>query len=872
LEDISKRYNPEEIEKKWNKYWEDNKIFVANVDSKKPKFSMVIPPPNVTGILTVGHVLNLTLQDIIIRTKKLQGYEVLWVPGTDHAGIATSSKVEGMLRKKNLTRYDVGRENFLKMCWEWTDEYHGKIVAQIKRLSLAVDWTRERFTLDEKYVDAVLEAFVRLYNEGYIYRDEYIVNYCPSCRTVISNEEVQDVEEKSFLWYIKYPLKKGDSLIVATTRPETMLGDTAVAVHPDDKRYKKYIGETVILPLVEREIPVIADDSIDMNFGTGVVKVTPAHDPLDFKIGKKHKLKFIIVIDEKGFINENGSNYKGLERFEARKKILEDLKSTGLLVKEEEYTHSVGHCKRCDTVVEPYLSKQWFVSMKELGLKAKKVVEKGKIKFYLPRWKKVYYHWIDNIIDWPISRQLWWGHRIPVYYCKDCGNIMVSKEKIEICSKCFSKNVYQDEDVLDTWFSSWLWPFATLGWPQKTKEIEKFYPTDVLVTGWDIIFLWVARMIIASLKFMNDIPFEKVYFNGMVRDEKRRKLSKSLGNSVDPMELIAKYGSDALRIGIILITPEGQDVIFTEKSIENGRNFLNKVWNAYRFIALNRKDSEPVIEGLSLSFTDRWIISKTMQNLMFVENALNDFRINDAARRIFEGFWSEFCDWYLEIVKSYLNDENDRKRVINVALWVLEHYIKILYPFAPCISEEIFNRIHNGKEFLYDSKWPIYEKHLIDEKIEEKFEILKEFVINVRNVRGDFNIKPNIILTCYVNGEQELIDLINEEAKWITNLCGIEPPKQGTLTGECAFFALKGIDVYIQLKGVVDFDIERERLSKELNKVEIELKRVSEQLKNKLFLEKAPEDVLNNMREKEKYFKEKVLKLKRLLKNIESNA
>lgn len=871
MNEIPTRYNTEETEKKWIKFWDDNKTFQANIDSKKPKFTIVIPPPNVTGILTVGHVLNLTLQDIIIRTKKLQGYEVLWLPGTDHAGIATSGKVESELRKKNLSRFGVGREKFVSMCWDWTKEYHKRISAQMRRLCLAVDWSRERFTLDEKYVNAVLEAFVRLYEDGLIYRDEYIVNLCPFCMTVISNEEIQDVEEKGHLWYIKYPLKKGGFLTVATTRPETMLGDTALAVNPADARYKQYIGEIAILPIMDREIPIIADSSIDISFGTGVVKVTPAHDPLDFLIGKRHKLQSVIVIDKNGKINDNGGKFKGLDRFEARKNIIDELKEIGLLEKEEPYTHSVGHCKRCNTIVEPFLSKQWFVSMKELGIKAKKVVEKGKIKFYLPRWKKVYYHWIDNIVDWPISRQLWWGHRIPVYYCKDCGNIVVSKEKVEICPKCFSKNVYQDEDVLDTWFSSWLWPFASLGWPEKTKDIETFFPTDVLVTGWDIIFLWVARMIMASLKFMDGIPFKNVYFNGMVRDEKRRKLSKSLGNSVDPMHLISNYGSDALRIGIILITPEGQDVIYREKSIETGRNFLNKIWNAYRFISLNRTDSEPIIEGLNLSMVDRWIISKTMRNIEEVENALNEYRINDAARRIYDGFWSDFCDWYLEIIKTYLKDENQRKRVINVSMWVLDNYLKMLYPFTPCISEEIYNRIHNGDEYIHKSHWPIYEKHLIDEKLEEEFEFLQEFVINIRNIKGDFNIKSNILLTCYVDGDKKLIDLLNQE-EWIKNLSGIKTIKQGTLNNEFTFFALKGLDVYVQLKDIIDLDKERERITTELEKIETELGKVQEQLKNKMFLKKAPEEIITSMKEKKDFYKDKIQKLKKLLKNIDVNT
>jgi valyl-tRNA synthetase len=580
--ELPKKYIPGSVEEKWREKWDESGTFVANVETEKPLYIILLPPPNVTGILHLGHVLNMTIQDVFIRIHKMQGFEVLWLPGTDHAGIATQNVVERKLSKEGLTRFDLGREKFVEEVWKWKEEFHNRIVSQMKTLGLGCDWSRETFTLDEDFSRGVEEAFVRLYKKGYIYRDEYIVNYCPRCETVISNEEVESKEIEGRLYYIEYPLKgEGRKLQVATTRPETMLGDTALAVHPDDERYKEFIGKKVILPLMNREIPVISDDKVEKEFGTGVVKITPAHDPDDFEIGKGHNLPSINILDGKGNINDNGGKYEGLDRYDARKKVLEDLESEGLLKKVEEHLHSVGHCLRCGTILEPYISEQWFVKMDEMATKALRAAEEGKVKFYLPRWEKVYNHWLSNIRPWVISRQLWWGHRMPVYYCKNCQEIMVSPEMPLECSKCGSRDIFQEEDVLDTWFSSWLWPFVPFGWPDETKELEMFFPSTTLVTAWDIIFLWVARMIMSSLEFLGEVPFGRVYFTGMIRDSRRRAFSKSLGNSPDPLDLIAKYGADAVRIGILRITPEGKDVVYKEDSIEQGRNFLNKIWNVF---------------------------------------------------------------------------------------------------------------------------------------------------------------------------------------------------------------------------------------------------------------------------------------------------
>ncbi|MEO0293714.1 MAG: valine--tRNA ligase [candidate division WOR-3 bacterium] len=868
---LSKKYDPKIVESKWQKRWEEEKIFIADVNTDKPLYIILLPPPNVTGILHLGHVLNMTIQDVFIRIYKMRGFEVLWLPGTDHAGIATQNVVERRLAQKGLSRFDLGREKFVEEVWKWKEEYHGRIVSQMKSLGLGCDWSRETFTLDESFSKAVEEAFIRLFEKGYIYRDEYIVNYCPRCETVISNEEVEDKEIEGKLYYINYPLKKGGKLTVATTRPETMLGDTGVAVNPLDERYEKFIGEVVVLPLVEREIPVISDLRVDKNFGTGVVKITPAHDPVDFEIGREHNLLPINILDRKGFINENGGKYKGMSRFEAREKIVEDLTSFGLLEKVENYTHSVGHCSRCKTIVEPYISKQWFVRMEEMAEKAKKAVEDGRVKFYLPRWEKVYNHWLSNIRPWVISRQLWWGHRIPVYYCGDCEEIMVCREAPSECSKCGSKKISQEEDVLDTWFSSWLWPFAPFGWPEKTKELEVFFPSTTLVTGWDIIFLWVARMIMASLEFMGEVPFKKVYFTGMIRDSKRRPLSKSLGNSPDPLDLIAVYGADALRIGILRITPEGKDVIYKEESIAQGRNFLNKVWNVARFLMANCKEGDKgEIENISLTKMDKWIISKVMGVIRELEEMIDSFKISEASRLISLRFWDDFCDWYLEMIKPriYSKDETKRKNAISVALWAFEQYLKLMHPFIPHITEEIYGMLPYTSSLLINSEWPTYRENYRDLDLEREMDLLREFVFNIRNLRGELNLSPDLELEVVVDCKEDFFNLLKEEEEWILKLGGIKELKKGEKISNAAFFHLKGMDVFIPLVGLIDFERERERLKKEIESLEGLIKELEEQLLRKDFLTKAPPEVVKKTKEKQERLKEKHKKLIENLKRI----
>jgi valyl-tRNA synthetase len=868
---LSKKYVPGLIEEKWRKKWEELKIFEANPETEKPIYVILLPPPNVTGILHLGHVLNMTIQDIFIRVHKMQGFEVLWLPGTDHAGIATQNVVERKLAKEELTRFDLGREKFVEEVWKWKEEYHDRIVSQMKVLGLGCDWSRETFTLDKHFYRAVEEAFVRLYEKGYIYRDEYMVNYCPRCETVISNEEVEGKEVRGKLYYIEYPLKKEGKLQVATTRPETMLGDTAVAVHPNDERYGRFIGTKVVLPLMDREIPVISDDRVEKDFGTGVVKITPAHDPDDFEMGREHDLPFINIFDSKGYINESGGRYQGLERYEARKKVIEDLKKNGFLKKVEEHLHSVGHCLRCGTVLEPSISKQWFVKMDEMARKAKKAAEEGKVEFYLSRWEKVYNHWLDNIRPWVISRQLWWGHRMPVYYCGNCQEITVSRKIPSECPKCGSVDIYQEEDVLDTWFSSWLWPFAPFGWPNDNEELDVFFPSTTLVTAWDIIFLWVARMIMSSLEFMGEVPFSKIYFTGMIRDSKRRAFSKSLGNSPDPLDLIDKYGADALRIGILKITPEGKDVIYKEDSVEQGRNFLNKIWNVTRFLMMNCKDDdEGSVEGIRLTKMDEWIISRVMGLVKHIEEEIDSFRISEASRSLSSHFWDEFCDWYLEMIKPriYSGDKGKRKNAVSVALWAFERYLKLMHPFIPHITEEIYEMLPYTTDMIINSKWPFYDKHYRNIELEKEMEFLRSFVTNVRNIRGEFDLPPDLKLKVIVNCGNNSLNLIRDQEEWIFRLGGIEKINEGKKISNAAFFHLKGMDVYVPLEGIIDLNKEKERLKKEIGELEGFIEKIEKQLSREDFLDKAPEEIVKKTKEKKERLTNKHSRLVENLKRI----
>ena len=679
----------------------------------------------------------------------------------------------------------------------------------------------------------------------------------------------KDIEGK--LYYIEYPMKNGRKLQVATTRPETMLGDTAVAVNPDDERYKDFIGKEVILPLMDRKIPVISDTRVEKEFGTGAVKITPAHDPDDFVIGREHNLLSINIMDKKGNINDNGGKYEGMNRLDARKKIVEDLKEQGFLEKIEEYSHSVGHCSRCDTILEPYISKQWFVKMEEMASKAKNATKEGKVKFYLPRWEKVYNHWLDNIRPWVISRQLWWGHRIPVYYCKACEEVMVSRGKPSECSKCGSQDICQDEDVLDTWFSSWLWPFASFGWPDKTDELDVFFPSTTLVTGWDIIFLWVARMVMSSLEFMGEVPFSKVYFTGMIRDSRRRALSKSLGNSPDPLDLISNYGADALRIGILRITPEGKDVIYNEDSIEQGRNFLNKIWNVTRFLMMNCKDTDKgSIEGIRLTKMDEWIISRVMGLVKNIEEQIDSFRISEASRSLSSHFWDEFCDWYLEMIKTriYSGDKKKRKNAVSVALWAFERYLKLMHPFIPHITEEIYEMLPYTTGAIISSKWPFYDKHYRNTELEKEMEFLHDFVANVRNIRGEFNLPPDLRLKVIVNCKNNILALIQSQKEWIFRLGGIEELKEGKKVSNSAFFHLRGMDVYVPLEGIIDIDKEKKRLKKEINELGGFIERTDKQLSRKDFLDKAPVEIVEKTKQKKERLSNKYNKLVENLKRI----
>ncbi len=877
--EMDKVYNPKTIEDKWYKFWESKKFFHSEVDPEKKPFTIVIPPPNVTGVLHMGHGLNNTIQDILIRWKRMQGYNTLWLPGTDHAGIATQNVVERQLAKEGKTRHDVGREEFVKLVWKWKEKYGSTIINQLKKLGASCDWDRERFTMDEGLSRAVKEVFVRLFDEGLIYRGKYIINWCPRCQTALADEEVEHEPEKGYLYYIKYPFKDEEGgLIVATTRPETMLGDTAVAVNPSDSRYKKYIGRKVILPLVEREIPVIADDYVDPEFGTGVVKITPAHDPNDFEVGLRHNLEQVNIFNIDATINENGiSECLGMDRYECREVVIEELKKRELLVKVEPHEHEVGHCYRCHTVVEPWLSEQWFVKMKPLAEPAIKVVEEGKIKFFPERWKKVYMNWMENIRDWCISRQIWWGHRIPVYYCDECGNTFARSDDPDKCPKCGSKKIRQDEDVLDTWFSSQLWPFSTLGWPENTPELEYYYPTDVLVTDPGILFFWVARMIMSGLKFMSEIPFRDVFIHGVVMDAQGRKMSKSLGNGIDPIEVIEKYGADAMRYTIVNITPLGQNLLLSMDKFEIGARFANKIWNASRYILSNIGDLEiRDIRSLNLDPADRWILSRLNRTVRSMNEYLEKYRLNDASSIIYEFFWHEFCDWYIEIskVNLYGDDEEDRIRVASMLVHVLDKSLRLLHPFMPFITEEIWQRlpIKKEKESIMVSKYPEYDESMVNEQSENEIDILKDLVYNIRNIRGEMHVPPEVKADVLIKtGEEEVVKVVEsmmEIIKFLARVKQIECGANLTKPSGSATAVGKGYEVYIPLRDIIDLDMEKKRLEKEIEKLEKELEKSHKKLMNENFIKKAPESVIDKEKEKYNTYKEKIEKLNLVLEGL----
>lgn len=874
-------YEPKEVEKKWYEHWEKNGYFHADVNDGKEPFSIVIPPPNVTGNLHMGHALNNTLQDILARWQRMKGKSVLWMPGTDHAGIATQNVVERLLASEGKNKNDLGREAFENRVWEWKAHSGGQIQGQLRRLGSSLDWERERFTLDEGLSKAVRKVFVTLYNEKLIYQGYRIINWCPRCETALSDIETEYKELDGNLWHIKYPVKgSNEFVVVATTRPETMLGDTGVAVNPEDKRHSHLIGKTVILPLMDREIPVFADSYVDMEFGSGFVKVTPAHDPNDFDMGKRHNLEEVIVMDENAVINENGGVYKGLDRYEARKRVVADLEKLGLLEKVDKHVHSVGHCYRCNTVIEPYLSKQWFVKIKPLADEAIKVVEDGRIRFVPGNWAKTYFEWMYNIRDWCISRQLWWGHRIPAFYCDECGEISVTMEDPDKCPKCGSKNIRQDEDVLDTWFSSALWPFSTMGWPDNTPELKKYYPTSVLVTGFDIIFFWVARMIMTGVKFMDEIPFKDVYIHALVRDEHGQKMSKSKGNVIDPLIMIDSYGTDAFRFTLAAFAAQGRDIILSEKRIEGYRSFCNKIWNATRFILMNLGDNfRPKMPDTSkLEVFDRWMLHTANMAVKNVNAALEEYRFNEAANLIYEFWWNEFCDWYLELVKQRIyskdpaaGESSDAAK--QVLYYVLKTGLKLLHPFMPFITEEIWSIIKiDGDSDIMISQWPEYTASMVFADESHYAETFKEIIYKIRNVRGEMNIPPDKKAAVVFKTRSPLITkIINTESVHIQALAKVDSVSiDADYTPEKtdASAVMTDLEIFLPLKGLIDTDKEKARLEKEIGKITQELQRVEGKLNNESFTGKAPADVIQKEKAKQKEYRDMLEKLQESISKL----
>lgn len=859
--ELAKEYNHKDVEDKIYKMWEEGHYFDSEIRSEKENFVIVMPPPNVTGKLHIGHALNFTLQDIFVRFNRMFGKETLWLPGIDHAGIATQSVVERELLSKGIKKDDLGREKFLEEVWKWKEQYGNTIIEQSKKLGVSADWRRLRFTLDDKYASSVLEAFVRYYEEGLLYRGERIINWCPRCHTALSDIEVEYEEEKGKLYYIKYPIENSeDYIVVATTRPETMLGDTAVAVHPNDERYKKFVGKYVILPLVNRRIPIVQDEAVDPQFGTGAVKVTPAHSPDDFEIAKRHNLEFLTVINDVARMVNVPEPYLNLTTHEAREKVIENLKNEGLLVKVEDYVHSVGHCQRCHTVVEPLVSKQWFLSMKSLAEEAKDAVASGKVKITPEKWVKVYYDWLNNIRDWCVSRQLWWGHRIPAYYCEDCGEVVVSKEQVLKCPKCGSTHIKQDEDVLDTWFSSALWPFATLGWPEKTPELDYYYPTTLLITGYDILFFWVARMIWSGMHFMKKEPFYTVMLHGLVRDEKGRKMSKSLKNIVDPLDLIEEYGADALRFTLAsLTTVGGQDINLSKEKLRASRNFVNKIWNASRFVLMNIEDFDPneIDESaLDLELEDKWFLSRLNRHLKMEIDYLNNYDLGEAARKIYEFVWGEFCDWYIELakVRLYGNDERKRKTA-KFLLWKsLVSILKMLHPYMPFATEEIYSYVPFIEKPLIKSEFPKFNNELIDDKIEKDAEFVFGVIRGLRSLKAELGIPVVTDLNAYFTSlDKNEVDLVEREKDKILKLAHLKSlsfvdkkPSRVLKT------VVQGTTVYMELPFEVDLEKEKERFIKRLQEVDAELKSINSRLMNPVFLEKASQDVVAKDKERQK--------------------
>ena len=873
---LESKFNPKDFEDKIYKNWEESGYFKPSEDKSKKPYTIVIPPPNITGKLHMGHALDETIQDLLIRYKRMQGYNTLWLPGTDHAAIATEAKVVAKLKEEGISKEDLGREEFLNRAWEWKKEYGGIIINQIKKLGCSCDWDRERFTMDEGLSNAVKHVFVELYNKGLIYKGKKMINWCPYCKTSISDAEVEYEEEPTHLWHIKYKVKDEENryVIVATTRPETMLGDTGVAVHPADERYKDLVGKTVILPIMNKEIPVVADEFVEKEFGTGAVKLTPAHDPNDYESGERHGLEVVEVFDETGKMNDLVPEYEGMDLYEAREKIVEKLKEIGALVKIEDYTHNVGKCYRCHHRIEPKISEQWFVKMDTLAKPAIDAVRNGEVKFIPERFDKTYFNWMENIRDWCISRQLWWGHRIPAYYCKECGNMQVSESEITKCNKCGSKNIEQDDETLDTWFSSALWPFSTLGWPEQTEDFKYFYPTDTLVTGYDIIFFWVARMIFSAIEHTGKAPFKNVFIHGIVRDSQGRKMSKSLGNGIDPIEVIDKYGTDALRFSLILGISPGNDIRYMPEKLEAASNFANKLWNASKFVLGNLENYKEIefkdIEN-DLTYADKWILSKLNVLVAEITNNIDGFELGVFAQKIYDFIWNEFCDWYIEMVKPRLYNENDKTKLAAMYTLnkVLADSLKLLHPIMPFITEEIYTKLYNNDESIMISKWPEYDNNLNYEKEIQAVEELKNIIIGIRNIRVQRNVHPSkksklIFVT------SDLKETVKDSEPWLLKLgfgseIQVKDNKEEIPQNAMAVLA-NGVELYMPFEELVDIVEEKERLQKEKERLQSEIQRATKMLSNPGFVNKAPAEKIQEEKDKKaKYEDMLVLVESRLL-------
>lgn len=857
---IPKVYDPASVEKKWYEFWEKNRYFHAEPEPGKKPFSIVIPPPNITGKLHMGHALDNTLQDILIRWHRMMGDNTLWMPGYDHAGLATQIKVEEVLKKEEgKTRFDLGREEFVKRVWAWKEEYGDRIINQLKCLGISCDWERKRFTMDEGCSRAVRETFVSLFEKGLIYKGTRITNWCVNCHTALSDIEVEHEDTPGHLWYVRYPVvgEEDTYLTIATTRPETIPGDTAVAVNPEDERYAKLIGKTLRLPILNREIPVIADSYVDTKFGTGAVKITPSHDPNDYEMGLRHNLPEIVVIGKDGVMTEEAGPFAGLERYECRKQIVARLKEEGYLVKIEEHSHAVGHCQRCHNIVEPLVSTQWFVKMQPLVKAAVDCVTDGRTQFVPERFTKNYTGWMENIHDWCISRQIWWGHRIPVWYCDDCGEMSASRTDLEKCPKCGSTHIHQDEDALDTWFSSALWPFSTMGWPDNTELLKQFYPTSVLVTGYDIIFFWVARMLIMGMEFMKEIPFEKVFIHGLVRDSQGRKMSKSLGNGIDPLEVIEKYGADTLRFMLITGNTPGNDMRFYWERVEGTRNFANKIWNASRFALMNMEGYDKDAELAPYTLADKWILSRLQDTVKDVTGLLERFELGEAGRAIYDFIWSEVCDWYIEIAKPRLYNKEaaaERATAQHVLATVLVSAMKLLHPYMPFITEEIYQCLPHEAESIMISKWPVADENLIDPEAERGMNAIMDSIKAIRNMRAEVNANPGKKIPAIMLISEDLREVVAHNDSYIKLLGGIDNLELRPLNGEKPENAMAavvtGIEVYLPLAGLIDVEKETQRLSKELAAMEKDLQRAGGKLNNAGFLAKAPEDVIAKERAK----------------------